>query len=367
MRKKLGELLVESGAVAAAAVQRALQQQGGGDSRRLGELLVEAGACGARQVARALGTQHDLPFSPLGELSPKAAALVPLQFQQDHRLVIFGLEPDGRGERLLVALEDPQQLEVVDELRFQLQRSLRAFITSRADLESAFARLRGEAPARAPEPEDDDGLPVVGGEVVMEGTPVDEPPTLELPSEWADAEPPPAAGPPAAPPPAAPPAVAAAPAAAPQAASAPAPASRPVPGPPPVLAAAPGAPPAAPPPAPPAPAAAPVASALAAPAPAAPAAPLGAASAEAAPTSGAAGPVPSRPEAAAGGDASDRLDFSDADLQVLEAIDRLAAGAPEEGEAEKVRPARMVASLVRLLMRKGVIHELEFLEELSRK
>ncbi len=32
-----------------------------------------------------------------------------------------------------------------------------------------------------------------------------------------------------------------------------------------------------------------------------------------------------------------------------------------------MRPAQMVASLIRLLIKKGVIHELEFLDELSRK
>jgi len=60
------------------------------------------------------------------------------------------------------------------------------------------------------------------------------------------------------------------------------------------------------------------------------------------------------------------LDFSDEDLQILESIERIADGS-EETPGERVRPARMVASLVRLLLRKGVINESEFLAELSRK
>ena len=64
----------------------------------------------------------------------------------------------------------------------------------------------------------------------------------------------------------------------------------------------------------------------------------------------------------------ERLEFSEQDLQVLDQIERIADGttvAPAEGE--KVRPERLVASLIRLLIRKGIIHELELLEELARK
>ena len=60
-------------------------------------------------------------------------------------------------------------------------------------------------------------------------------------------------------------------------------------------------------------------------------------------------------------------DFTEADVAVLEDLERLAQGGEANGDSEKVKPARMVATLIRLLIRKGVIHELEFLEELARK
>jgi hypothetical protein len=62
-----------------------------------------------------------------------------------------------------------------------------------------------------------------------------------------------------------------------------------------------------------------------------------------------------------------KLEISEADLQILDELDRMAQGSEPALDSEKVRPARMVASLIRLLIRKGVIHELEFLEELARK
>jgi hypothetical protein len=59
--------------------------------------------------------------------------------------------------------------------------------------------------------------------------------------------------------------------------------------------------------------------------------------------------------------------FSDDDLAILDDIERMSQGQDATLDTEKVKPARMVASLIRLLIRKGVIQESEFLEELARK
>ncbi|NOK22342.1 general secretion pathway protein GspE, partial [Corallococcus carmarthensis] len=60
-------------------------------------------------------------------------------------------------------------------------------------------------------------------------------------------------------------------------------------------------------------------------------------------------------------------DFSEEDLAVLDDIDRISRGEEASLDTEKVKPARMVASLIRLLIRKGLIQEAEFLEELAQK
>ncbi|HEX4622220.1 MAG TPA: hypothetical protein VH208_11695, partial [Myxococcaceae bacterium] len=83
----------------------------------------------------------------------------------------------------------------------------------------------------------------------------------------------------------------------------------------------------------------------------------------------AASPEPAAPVAVAApaSKANGKIEFSDSDLDVLEALEHLAAGEAPAVESEKVKPPQMVASLIRLLIRKGVIDELEFLEELGRK
>ena len=59
--------------------------------------------------------------------------------------------------------------------------------------------------------------------------------------------------------------------------------------------------------------------------------------------------------------------ISEEDLRILDDLERMSQGAQPSLESEKVKPAQMVATLIRLLIRKGVIEEMEFLEELSRK
>jgi hypothetical protein len=50
---------------------------------------------------------------------------------------------------------------------------------------------------------------------------------------------------------------------------------------------------------------------------------------------------------------------------ILESLDQLASGAPAQPDV--VKPAQAMAAMIRLLIRKRVVTELEFLDELSKK
>lgn len=442
-RKKIGELLIESGAATENDVKTALgQQRAFGSARRLGEVMVSLKMITPTALARALAAQHDLPFIQLPEIPAPVSALVPVDFQSEHRLIPFRLETEGKSERIHLALEDPSQLEVVDELRFQLRRSVRVYVAASDDIENTLAILRGDR-EEVLEPvalEDGEGEEMqidrghsmaTGGWFATPGQATDAAakaasldwdlpaptPGSGGPKPAAAEAPKPAAPPPAAPKPApqssaqddlddlfgtaAPPQIAepsgakpasvpvvsfasarppvAVPAGAtllpePKADSAPAPAPAPpaavrAPAPPPPSAAVPRLTPAVP-----------VASAPGASMPPG----LGAAPAPTTATPAPAGAVASAPAAAAAkvpalaADPSPvpqaptdlvrrGLEISENDLRILDDLERMAGGSEPALETEKVRPARMVASLIRLLIRKGVIHELEFLEELARK
>jgi hypothetical protein len=315
MRKKIGELLIAAGVVTEEQVRAALGRRGTPGAQRLGEVLVSQGLCTPVDIARALATQHGLPFVELPEeIPPAVTALVPVDFQSEHRVVPFRLEVEGKSERIHLAVEDPGDLTVVDELRFQLRKQVRVFVAVPDDIDTALARVRGE-PLDIVEAEPLDEEDGAGAAPVAAGTPLD--------WDLTSAPPPPPAR------------------AAPRTSPPPPPGTD-------ALNDLLGMKPAAagtPPPPPPADA------------------------------EGADGksrvPVVLFGGAAQGSRPAVQLtptpQFSEDDLAILDDIERMSQGQDASLDTEKVKPARMVASLIRLLIRKGVIQESEFLEELARK
>jgi hypothetical protein len=148
MRKKIGELLMEAGAVTVDALKQALgSQRSWGAGQRLGQVLVSMGLASPKEVARALAAQSGLPYVELPEIPEAVSSLVPVDFQAEHKMVPFRLESDGRTERLCVALADPSKLTVADELRFTLGTPIQLFIASSADIDAVVMSLRGEVTA----------------------------------------------------------------------------------------------------------------------------------------------------------------------------------------------------------------------------
>src|SRR5689334_9070361 len=126
MKKKLGELLIAAGATTAEHVNAALAaQRGPAAGKRIGEILVQRGQATPAAVARALAEQHELPFIELPEIPAGVSAIIPVDFQAQHKIVPFKLEVDGRNQRLHLAVADPAVIEVVEDLRFQINKPVK--------------------------------------------------------------------------------------------------------------------------------------------------------------------------------------------------------------------------------------------------
>lgn len=360
MRKKIGELLIESGALKPEQVRKALgQQRTRGQGQRLGSVIIALGFTEPVAVAQALARQFDLPFVQLPEEIPqKVRELVSLDFQAEHRFVLFGLEREARGERLLVAVDDPSDLTVVGELSFQLNKPIRVHVAAEDDIDRALDLVSGRAVGLlAPEDE-------VREPPVLE--PVSEPPSPSSAAaavsallDWDVPQTPPP-----------PPDDDDITLITPRSALKPKPPAPPAP--PPfdeededITLITPRASPrakasASPPPPPPQESEDLLDELLGEPEPE-PSAPPTAPGVPVVVFGGAAKGLPQPPPAPR------PPDITDEDLKVLEDLERMADGAEATLNTEKVKPARMVASLIRLLIRKRVIREEEFLEELSRK
>jgi len=378
MRKKIGELLIESGAVNPEQVKKALgQQRAFGSGQRLGSVIITLGFASPSAVARALARQAELPFVELPEIPDALRNIVSQDFQAEQRIVPFRLEKEGRSERLHVAVDDPSDLAAVDELSFQLNKPIRVHVAAEDDLDRALGLVRGQV-VEGIALEDDTGEPLEleGSSGMVSGGWHGQDASSEAPAssdnalfDWDlpstpsstldddDDESditlitPRSALKPKPPAPPAPPPIddddEEITLITPRASAKPKGAPVPLPPPPPsenedVLdellgeaEAEPETPPAAP-----------------------------GGSNNSVPVvmfGGAAKGVPTPPPPPS------LSNISEEDLKVLEDIERIADGAEATLHTEKVKPARMVASLIRLLIKKRIIREEEFLEELSRK
>lgn len=134
---RLGELLVDAGLVEEPLMRRALrlQRRSGGP---LGRLLVEQGWVTEAALLRALSAQLQLQSVDLdlAELVPEALAVLPAHYLRKHNILPLSLEP-----RLLrIAVADPPNAVLADELRVRLGRDVHFVLAGPGALARAFGR-----------------------------------------------------------------------------------------------------------------------------------------------------------------------------------------------------------------------------------
>ncbi len=156
LRKKIGEILVEAGAITASQLETALGMQKGA-GKRLGELLVEAGFCKEEAVAQALAKQFGVEFidvmsgdlvdqTLIGDKPPAVSS----DLIKKHFILPLGRE---KG-RLQLAVADPRNLELFDLLRFRLNTDIDIKISPRGKIKQYIEQKLGGSAARMVDPEE---------------------------------------------------------------------------------------------------------------------------------------------------------------------------------------------------------------------
>ncbi|MCU0701160.1 MAG: hypothetical protein MUC96_32020 [Myxococcaceae bacterium] len=141
MRKKLGEILVASGVVTQTDLDVALGDQTAGEPSRVGDLLVALGKITPVQLARALSQQHAIPFIQLPPVPGDVLKTIPIEFQQQHRLVPFRVT----GEAISVAVADPSNIDAIEELRSQLNKKVNRYVAASDEIDAIHAGALGVA------------------------------------------------------------------------------------------------------------------------------------------------------------------------------------------------------------------------------
>ncbi|GJM72820.1 hypothetical protein HMSSN036_50360 [Paenibacillus macerans] len=141
IKKRLGELLLESGMITEAQLQTALEEQQR-SRKKLGDVLLEQGVLTEHQLIEALEFQLGIPHATLARLEtdPKLTEVVSEQMAKRHQ--VLPIRVDGR--KLMVAMADPLDLFVIEDLRISTGFTIEPAIISRGELQRGIARLYGQ-------------------------------------------------------------------------------------------------------------------------------------------------------------------------------------------------------------------------------
>jgi Type II secretion system (T2SS), protein E, N-terminal domain len=163
----LGTLIFRAGLLTEEQLEDALQE-GVRSGKRLGEVLLEGGLIDERDLGRLLADQKGLRFVELSQLTLDPAATALLSAEKAH---MFAALPVGFEEGVpVVAVADPSNELVTENLRRALDSDPRLVVASRSDLHSTIDLVHGATP---------DDEPVV--EEPVAETPVVEAPGVEEP------------------------------------------------------------------------------------------------------------------------------------------------------------------------------------------
>ncbi|MBY6037047.1 Flp pilus assembly complex ATPase component TadA [Fictibacillus nanhaiensis] len=125
-KKRLGDLLVESGLITEELLLQSLKEKG--EMQKLGDALIEKGYLTEQQLIEVLEFQLGIPHISLYRypIDEQAVSIVPREFAR--RNFLIPIKKDG--DKLLVAMADPMDFMIIEDLRlttgFQIERAIAA-------------------------------------------------------------------------------------------------------------------------------------------------------------------------------------------------------------------------------------------------
>lgn len=139
-RKRLGDLLVESGLITDEQLHSALEDKP--RDQKLGDLLLQRGYITEQQLIEVLEFQLGIPHVNLFRypFDPKLFNVVPKEFAKRNLLVPLKVE----GDRLFVAMSDPMDYLSVDDLRLSTGFHIETAIASKDDILRTISKYYDE-------------------------------------------------------------------------------------------------------------------------------------------------------------------------------------------------------------------------------
>ncbi len=136
-RKKLGEILIEASVINQETLNRGLaeQRKWGG---QLGRVMVDRGLITEDALVKALSQQFRIPVIDVARASVPRAALDAVSVELAQQFCVLPVKLEGKF--LDLAMSDPTNLGVIDELRMRTQLDVQPFIAGPRAIEQAIKR-----------------------------------------------------------------------------------------------------------------------------------------------------------------------------------------------------------------------------------
>jgi type II secretion system protein E len=137
----LGEILIRRGAATREQVEEALKKKDG--KERIGQTLIRLGFTREDDVLQALSEQTRLPFIDLAAAEIDTSLLNPATVKTVFKRKVLPI--DRQNGSLRVAVSDPLDLEVLDDLRLLLKAKIQPFIAKPSEIERLIRKHYGVA------------------------------------------------------------------------------------------------------------------------------------------------------------------------------------------------------------------------------
>jgi type II secretory ATPase GspE/PulE/Tfp pilus assembly ATPase PilB-like protein len=138
-RLKLGELLVGSGAITEHQLRAALLEQRKW-SKPLGMTLVAMGYLDEEALVRTLARQLGLQIAWLHgkRIAPEVMEMIPAELAAKHRCLPVAVREEEGGRVLYLGMQDPADLEAIDDVSFRAGCRVKAVLVAPSELEEAL-------------------------------------------------------------------------------------------------------------------------------------------------------------------------------------------------------------------------------------
>jgi type IV pilus assembly protein PilB len=137
-KKRLGEVLYERGQISAADLKKALLDQQG-RVIHLGELLLERKLVTKQELLTAITDISGVPYQECSAINPSTEALRTIPVAVARRDLCVPVHIDGKS--LIVAMAKPQNVQILDELRFKIGLKIVPHFAFQEEIGAAIERL----------------------------------------------------------------------------------------------------------------------------------------------------------------------------------------------------------------------------------